>query len=451
MEGVGVHNMSAILNPTPQPAPSGQPAKLAPALPPDAPAGGRWKPFLILGLVAGAAWAGYEFGYKPLEAKKAQTVAVVIPTTVVERGTLEKRTRIAGTTAAKNFATITAPMIRGPEGNRPMVLLSMVSSGAMVKQGEVIARIDGQSLQDHIDDVKDTVETALADLRKRKAELEIDWKNLEQTVLVAKADLDKARLEASAAEVRTEVERQLLQLSFEEAQARYKQLQSDFENTKNSQAADLAILNFTLERHKRHLARHESDVKRFVISAPMDGLAVLQSVWGGSSMRTIEQGDQVTPGQPFMKVVNPSSMMLEAKINQAESDDFRLGQTAEIRLDAFPGMVMKAKVFSIGAIATGGWRQNPYIRSIPLKLAIEGSDSRLIPDLSGSADVVLDQVKNTLVVPRQALYQQDGKAFVDVKTAQGFAARQVTVGLTNDTHASILSGLQQGEQIRLSH
>ncbi len=443
--------MSAILNPTPQPTPSGQPAKLSPALPPEAPSGQRWKAFLVLALVAGATWAGYEFGYKPREAQKAQSAVVVIPTASVQRGTLQKRTRIAGTTAAKNFATITAPMIRGPEGNRPMVLLSMVNSGAQVKQGEVIARIDGQSLQDHIDDVKDTVEAALADVRKRKAELEIDWKNLEQTILVAKADLDKARLEASAAEVRTDVERQLLQLTFEEAQARYKQLQSDLDNTKKQQAADLAILNFTLERHKRHLARHESDVKRFTITAPMDGLVVLQSVWGGSSMRTVEQGDQVTPGQPFMKVVNPASMMLDARINQAESDDFRLGQTAEVRLDAFPGMVMKAKVFSIGAIAAGGWRQSPYIRTIPLKVAINGSDPRLIPDLSGSADVVLDQVEGALIVPRQAIYRQDGKAFVDVKTADGFAAREVTVGLSNDTHAAILSGLQEGQQIRLSH
>jgi len=162
--------MSAILNPTPQPTPSGQPAKLSPALPPEAPSGKRWKSFLVLALVAGAVWAGYEFGYKPREAQKAQSVEVVIPTTNVQRGTLQKRTRIAGTTAAKNFATITAPMIRGPEGNRPMVLLNMVNSGAQVKQGDVIARIDGQSLQDHIDDVKDTVEAAIADVRKRKAE-----------------------------------------------------------------------------------------------------------------------------------------------------------------------------------------------------------------------------------------------------------------------------------------
>lgn len=441
--------MSAILNPVPQPTPPNQPERLAPTLPPPAPSGGKWKGLLILAVVGVGAWAAYEFGYKPMEAKKAQSVAVVIPTTTVTRGSLERRLRITGGTAARNFANVTAPMIRGPEGNRPMVLLKMVTSGAVVKQGDLLAQIDGQTLQDHIDDVRDTVEAAAADVRKRKAELEIDWKNLEQTLQVAKADLDKAKLEASAAEVRTEVERQLLQLSVEEAQARYKQLQADIENTRKLQASDLAILNFTLERHKRHLGRHENDIKRFTIFAPMNGLAVLQSTWSGSGMRTIETGDQVGPGQPFMKVVNPSSMMLEAKINQAESDDFRIGQTATLRLDAFPGLTMPGKVFSIGAIATGGWRQNAYIRSIPIKVAFDGSDPRLIPDLSGSADVVLDKVEGALLLPKQSVHAENGKYFVDVKTANGFVAREVKVGLSNDTHASILSGVNEGEQVRL--
>ena len=441
--------MSAILNPTPQPTPPGQPQRLAPALPPEAPASGKGKGFLTLALVAGGVWAAYEFGYKPFEAQKTESTVVVIPTTTVTRGTLQKRLRITGTTAARNFANVTAPMIRGPEGNRPMVLLKLVTSGAVVKKGDLLAQIDGQSLQDHIDDVRDTVEAATADVRKRKAELEIDWKNLEQTLQVAKADLDKAKLDASASEVRTEVERQLLQLAEEEAQARYKQLQTDLGNTKKLQEADLAILNFTLERHKRHLGRHESDVKRFVIYSAMDGLAVLQSTWGGSSMRTIEMGDSVSPGQPFMKVVNPASMMLDAKINQAESDDFRISQSAQLRLDAFPGMQMTGKVFSIGAIATGGWRQNAYIRSIPIKVAFDGSDPRLIPDLSGSADVVLDKVENALLVPKQSVYTENGKSFVEVKSPNGFVAREVKVGLVNDIHASIVSGVNEGEEIRL--
>lgn len=441
--------MSAILNPTPHPVPSTPPDRLAPAPPHGAPSGGKKKSWIILALILAGAGAAYEFGYKPMQARQAQATAVVIPTVQVTRGTLEKRIRVAGATGARDYATVTAPMLRGPESNRPMILLTLVESGAPVKKGDLLAVIDGQGLVDHIDDVRDFVAAAEADVKKRKAELEIDSKNLEQTIQVAKADLDKARLDASAAEVRSEVERQLLQLASEEALARYNQLLGDIENTKKQHAADIGILNLTLERHKRHLARHENDLKRFTIHSPMDGLAVLQSVWAGGSMRTVALGDQVGPGQPFLKVVNPASMMLDAKVNQAESEMFRIGQPAEMKLDAFPGMTMKGKVFSIGAIATGGWRQNFFIRSVPIKIAFEGADSRLIPDLSGSADVVLDRVENALIVPLSAIKNENGKSLVAVKTKEGFAAHEVQVGLSNDTHASILSGINENTELRL--
>jgi HlyD family secretion protein len=440
--------MSAISNPAPSTVP--QPEKMTPVAVPPPP---RKSPrnFLIgVCILAAAAWAGYEFGYKPLKAREAaQATVAAVPTIKVGKAVVESRLRVNGSTAAREFANVTAPMIRGPESNRPMVLLKLAPSGAIVKKGDLLAAIDGQSLQDHIDEVKDTVQTAEGDVRKRKAELEIDWKNLMQTVEFAKADLEKARLEAGAAEVRTEVERQLLQLNFEEAEARYKQVQSDIENTRKRQAADLKILEFTLARHRRHLDRHDSDLKRFEIYSPMDGLVVYQSTWGGSTMRQIEVGDQVAPGQPFMKVVNASSMMLDARINQSESEHFKIGQQASMRLDAFPGLELKGHVFSIGAIATGGWRQNFYIRNVPIKIAFDTIDRRLIPDLSGSADVLLDASDEAVSVPLGAIVSEGGKSYVNVKSAKGFEKREIKTGLRNETHAAVVSGLNPGDEIRL--
>ena len=444
--------MSAFTNPAPSPVE--QPDKLAPVAAPPTPKGGSaWKGWVIAALVAAGGWAAYEYGYKrSLAEKSAQSTVAAIPVVKATQGKLEVRARISGASAAREYANVTAPMIRGPEGNRPMVLLKLAPSGTMVKKGDLLASIDGQTLQDHIDDVKDTVESAEADVRKRKAELEIDWKNMQLTLAVAKSDLDKAILDAKAAEVRTEVERMLLQLNSEEAEARYKQLQSDVENTRRRQAAEIKILELTLERHKRHLGRHANDIARFQIHSPIDGLVVYQSMWGGSSMRQIETGDQVSPGQPFMKVVNPSSMMLEAKINQAESDRFRLGMPAEMRLDAFGGLVLKGHIFSIGAIATGGFRQNFFIRNVPIRVAFDTVETRLIPDLSGSADVLLESSEEKAVlVPLGALVEEDGKSFVQVKTAQGFTKREVKTGLRNDTHAVIASGLEPGQEIRANY
>ncbi len=441
--------MSAFTNPAPSPVE--QPDKLAAvALPPTPKQGGAWKGWLLAALIAGGAWAGYEFGYKrSIAEKNAQSSIASIPTVKSVQGKLEVRARLAGASAAREYANVIAPRIQGPEGNRPLVLLKLAPSGSMIKKGDLLATIDGQSLQDHIDDVKDTVETAEADVRKRKAELEIDWKNMQLTVAVAKSDLEKARLDAKAAEVRTEVERMLLQLNSEEADARFKQLQSDIENTRKRQAAELRILELTLERHKRHLGRHANDIKRFSIHSPIDGLVVYQSMWGGSSMRQIEVGDNVSPGQPFMKVVNPSSMMLEAKINQAESDRFRLGMPAEMKLDAFNGLTLKGHIFSIGAIAAGGMRQNFFIRNVPVRIAFDTVEHRLIPDLSGSADVLLESSEEkAVIVPLGAVVDEEGKSFVHVKTAQGFTKKEVKTGLRNDTHAVIASGLEVGAEIR---
>jgi HlyD family secretion protein len=442
--------MSAYSNPAPSPVE--QPEKLAPVAIPAPPEkkGGSWKRLVIAALVAGGAWAAYEFGYKRSVAnQQAQAVVAAVPTIKVSTGALEVRTRVAGGTAAREYVNITAPMIRGPEGNRPMVLLKLAPSGSMIKKGELVAQIDGQSLQDHIDDVRDTVETAEADVRKREAELEIDWKNMQQTLAIAKADLDKARLDAKAAEVRTEVERMLLQLTEEEAAARYKQLQSDIENTRRRNESDVKILKYTLERHRRHLERHAGDMARFAIRATIDGLVVYQSIWGGSSMRQIEVGDQVAPGQAFMKIVNPTSMMLDARINQAESERFKLNQAAVMRIDAFPGMTLKGHIFSIGAIATGGRFQNYYIRNVPLRVAFDTVDPKLIPDLSGSADILLEAAEpNAVLVPLGALEEKDGKSFVHIKTQNGFERKEVKTGLRNETHVAVTSGVAAGQEIR---
>ena len=199
-----------------------------------------------------------------------------------------------------------------------------------------------------------------------------------------------------------------------------------------------------------HLGRHASDVSKFNIASPIDGLVVMQSTWGGSELRQIQVGDNVFAGQPFMKVVNPASMQIEANVNQAEIGDFRVNQSAVIRLDAFPGMEFPGKIYSIGALAVGGWRQNFFIRNIPVRVSIQSNDSHVIPDLNGSADVLIGKVDNATLVPLGAIREENGKLYVSVKQGQGFEKRPITLGLKNDTHAAVMSGLNAGDEVRLN-
>ncbi|HYP15308.1 MAG TPA: HlyD family efflux transporter periplasmic adaptor subunit [Bryobacteraceae bacterium] len=367
----------------------------------------------------------------------------------VTSGPLERTLRLAGQTGATDYANIVAPLLRG-EGGREMILIDVAPAGSWVKKGAKIAQIDAQSLIDRLDDMDDSIEAARSEIDKRKAQQAVDWENLQQSIRVAAANLDKARLDLRASEVKTDLEKQILRLNLEEAEASHKQLQSDLAQKKIGFGADLKILEMNLNRTVLRRERLAKDMQRYTVIAPMEGLVVMSSIVRNSEVSQVQQGDRLFPGQPFMKIVNTRKMQVEASVNQAQSGDVRVGQDVRIGLDAFKDLRFPGKVVSMGALAAGSMRGGNYIRNIPVRITIIGSDPRLIPDLSASADVILSSEANATLVPLSAVHEEDGKAFAYVKTGETFVARDLALGLRNDTHAVVRSGLQPGEEVRVN-
>ncbi len=442
--------MSANPNPIPFPSEPAKKPVLVPA--PEEPKGKTswlvWGALIVLLVASVATWQWYS---AQQDAEKLAAIPAV-RTAKARVAPLHQTVRITGVTTARNFANITVPKLTGPEGNRPMTILKMAASGTMVKKGQIVLEIDGQSLQDHVDDVNATVMQAQGDIVKRKAEQALDIENLNQNIRVAKSELDKVRLDAKTKELRTALDQEVLQLSVEEADAKYQQLLKDMDFKKQSQASEMRILQFTMERHMRHRDRHKADLKKFVVSASMDGLAVVQPVFRGSENDMIKVGDIVAPGQVAMKVVDPKSMQVEGNINQTEVSQFRIGETAKITVDAFPGMSLKGRLYSVGALAVMGGRQQSFIRTIPVRVAIEGFDPKLIPDLSAAAEVLTGTGDDKAVlIPRGAIIEQDGKTYVFAKQGVNFVKREVKTGDMNDTQIVIQSGVSAGEEVALNY
>jgi multidrug efflux pump subunit AcrA (membrane-fusion protein) len=349
----------------------------------------RWRiPALLalIGLLAGGLYLLRRAG----EPIKTGGVAPA-PAVRVAQGPVERVLRLSGQTSARRFASIMVPTFRGPDSGRELTLLNLAKAGSFVKKGELIAELDGQNLKDHIDDVTDLVQQADNDILKKKAEQEVEWETLQQSLRVARSDSEKARLDLRTAEVKTPIERELLQLNDEEAAAAYKQQQADLADKKIADRAEIRILEITAQRQRIHLTNHSNDLKRFTIHAPMDGLVVMLETRHGNDRQQFQLGDQVHPGEPFMKIVDTSSMQVEALVSQADSSELRIGQSASIGLDAFPGLQFRGRIYSMGAMAVKGVWDTYYIRNVPVRIHIDGSDPRLIPDLSAWANFSLAQ------------------------------------------------------------
>ena len=419
--------------------PRSDPAKPVPQ--PESPP--RWPIYVLLALIVGAAawW---------LRPQPRKTVAAPAVSTVrATRGVIQKLRRVAGSISARRFMNIGAPVLQSPDQGRGLTLTFLAASGTRVKQGQIIAQIDTQDIQDHLVDVEASVSQGQLDIARRKAQLVAQMEGLRQGLRVAKAIWERAKQDARATPVANPINQEILRLAVEEYQEAYEEAVKQLPLTEERQLADLKLYELSNDYDHRHLNRHLIDVRRCSIRSPMDGMVVMQTAYRGNDLYQIQVGDRLAPGQPFMRVVDPASMQLDATMNQAESQTIHLGQRATVHFDAFPEIVVKGHVQALGALALGGRRVNFNVRNVAVRVTLETADPRVMPDLTASADVATSEAAGGLIVPREALSESGGKTIVYVKQGEAFVVREVEIASTTNTQAAILSGIQEGEEIAL--
>jgi HlyD family secretion protein len=404
----------------------------------------KWWPLLLLLAVIAAAGLVLRLRERP---KPAATV--LVRTTRAFRGLLLRTVRLTGSVTATRFANVFAPSIQAPDAGRGLVLIYLPPSGSMVKQGQVVVEIDSLSVRDHLENVEAQVDQSEMDRRKLQARQDEETEVVRQRVRTARGRLDRARQDIRAAATRSRIDQELLRLAVEEAQATYDEAERQVAMTAERQEAAMRIQEIDQDGQVRHRNRHRHDLEQFTMTAPMAGQVVMKPIYRGGDRSTVQLGDMVSPAQPIMRIADLSSMEMESSMNQAESELIRIGQRATVRFDAYPDLKLPGMVKAIGTMAAGGRRVNYYVRRVAVRIAVEGRDPRMISDSTASADVVIGEQDDSVIVPRQAVVEADGRSVVYVKQDGGFSPREVEIGRCNNTEVAILSGLQAGEEIAL--
>jgi HlyD family secretion protein len=73
-----------------------------------------------------------------------------------------------------------------------------------------------------------------------------------------------------------------------------------------------------------------------------------------------------------------------------DAERLRLGMKATVRLDAYPGVDFPGVVSGIGAMSVTSTFRAGFVGEVPVRIRIQGQDPRLLPDLTGSAEIALD-------------------------------------------------------------
>lgn len=287
----------------------------------------------------------------------------------------------------------------------------VVQDNQQVRAGDLLVQLDSR-------DARAQLLQAEADLGAARQEAQAQRSQAASTVSRADAAGSEARAaeEVAAAELqRAEVDLRRLrslakqggvsQQEAERAQATYARAQGAFLSSRASyQSAQASRSQVGVDRQKAAaaaskvkqaeaaMARARLSLSYMRITAPRDGRI---------GARTAEPGRQVQPGQPLMTLVS-NTPWVEAHFKETQLDSLYQGQPAEVRIDAFPGRVLRGRIVSLAPAsgarfallppdnATGNFTK--VVQRVTARIALEqGLDAalrrRLVPGLSASVSV----------------------------------------------------------------
>jgi HlyD family secretion protein len=366
-------------------------------------------------------------------------------TAIVEQKDFVNKVRVHGIVEAVESHTIAAPRLSG-QGLNTLIITRLVKNGSAVHQGDVLVEFDRQAQLKNVLDKEAEYKGLVAQIAKKEAEQAAARAADETELKKAEDALKTAELEVKKNEIVSRIDAEKNMENLEQARATFQQLTQTFDLKRLAAKAEKRILEIQRDRALTAMKWAQSNTEKMLVHASMDGVAVINSMWKGGSMSDVQEGDEVRAGFPFMQVVNPARMQIRAKVNQADIEELRQSQSVHIGLDAYPELDFSGRVESIAAVAQTSTFSGKA-RTVVVLFTINGTDPKLMPDLSASVDIEVERQPNALVAPRDTVIKENGKNFVMVKSGSGYDRREVKLGAANDAEQVIASGVEKGAEL----
>ncbi|MGD9657268.1 MAG: efflux RND transporter periplasmic adaptor subunit, partial [Methylocystis sp.] len=169
---------------------------------------------------------------------------------------------------------------------------------------------------------------------------------------------------------------------------------------------------------------------------------ILASISGRVIKRLVSIGQPVGgEGQSKELYIISDLSIVEAEIAVPAADLGLLREGQEVRIQNAEGRTFDGKITYVPATISQETRTGPVLARFP------NPDFSLRPGSLLEAEISLKQARVKVKAPRSAILMIDGKPNVFVRTADGFAKREVELGRGDDNSVEVVAGLKPGEEI----
>jgi HlyD family secretion protein len=398
----------------------------------------------------------------------------------VRKGPLTARLTVTGTLKPIQVMTYRSPLV-----GRDAELVALVAEGTMVKEGDMVARLDTTALTVELERARQDVRQAEADLQLA----EIDREDAEASATAAAEGegaltVEEAKARLNAAEKRAARLREehaqlepLLKRGFitrDELRKTVDALDAAEEELSLTRKRVQVLVGLTrpreLQRTRLQRAQKAAQVEQARtrvaeariraqaievlvasgnIYARRPGLVVHEELLSANPRRKVRVGDRVTASQGLLTIPEVDRMLLETSVSESEVRRVRAGQPATIQVEAFPALPLRGTVTRVGTLARPAPDRPFDDKRFDVQIELETVSPDLRPEMSARADITVTHRPDALLAPVTAIFDTGRGLVAYVPVRGGHAARSVTVGESDGTWVEVVSGVREGELLSL--
>ena len=383
--------------------------------------------------------------------QQLRPAAKTIPTTKVQKGTLELDINTVAELHTPHSTMVVAPSVSGT-----LQIVRLLKTGTAVKAGEVVVEFDPSEQEFNLEQNRSQLAEAEQEITKAKADAEVKTAEDKVALLKAKFDVRRAELEVSRNELVSEIDGKKNVLNLEEAKRKLAQLEQDVGSRAASNTASIALLEEKRRTALLNMKQAQHNIDNMQVKATIDGLVSIKEnmdasggmMFTGMSLPEYREGDLVFPGRFIAEVMDVAQMEAVAKVFENDRSNVNVGQTAEIRMDAQPDAVFPAKVKTIAGMASRRDFGSDTVRRFDVTFDLLSHAAEMRPGTSAEVLVKGAQIKDQLYVPSQCVFDKDGKLFIYVKHGDKFDPVEARIKFRTENRVAV-ENLPEGTEVAL--
>jgi HlyD family secretion protein len=281
---------------------------------------------------------------------------------------------------------------------------------------------------------------------------------------LAQAEAQRSQQEANLIRARRDVDR-LLALRQRDSLLVSRQQVDDATTTLEVAEATLTSAEHGVSQARASVDEAREQLSKTIFTAPMDGTVTRLNVEEGE---TVIIGTMNNPGSLVLSIADLSVIEAVVQVDETDVSLIALGDSAVVRIDAFADREFVGRVTEIGNSAitppTNQAAGQQAAIDFEVVLTLDATDALLRPDLSATADIIVESRQDALTVPiiamtvredTTAIGEDGGRDSDEPREIEGvFLVRgnQVTftpvaIGIAGQEYFEVLSGLSEGDTV----